>query len=157
MPKYKKESRPGIADADSGGRAAKNIKGGYGPHKGQRGMKYPKKKYPKRKGYSDHGDGYDKKRYEDGGIVGMEQDAKRAAIMKLRQDASVWGGTNLKQHFENGGIVAKVSAKNPKDLQAGLKKAAEIMKEHEEQHEDAEQDLDQYSKEELIEMLKNKY
>lgn len=153
MPKYKKESRPGIANADSGGRAAKNISGGYGPHKGSKEMSYPKDMYKKRKGYSDYGDGYSKMRYEDGGVVeSLETQAKRAAVQKLREFMSNQGGQGLKQNFENGGIVAKVSAPDPKGLVEGLEKAAQIMKDRTEM----DHDYDEMTKEELIEMLKNR-
>lgn len=147
-----KESRGGIADADTGGRMSRHIEGGYGPYPGDKGM-YPTKKYKKRKGYDDHGDAH---YYEDGGIVGLEAEAKRAAIKSMRDTMGKLGGRsltdNLEQKFAHGGIVAKISAKDPESFMEGLEKAKEIM----EHHEEMEDDYDEMSKEELIEMLKRR-
>ena len=78
----------------------------------------------------------------------------------IRRDAKIAALQHLKSKMgKQGGISAQVTAKNPKDLKAGLKKAAKIMEEKPEMfegHEAEEHDWDDMSREELIELLKRK-
>lgn len=109
-----------------------------------------KEKFSKRDGWSDH-------RYQDGGIV---REAKKSALMDLKSKMNEIGGNSLLSSFsndenayKNGGVVkATVMAKDPSQLKEGLMKAAEMM----EDYDHDEDDYDEYSKEELIEMLKRR-
>lgn len=99
------------------------------------------------------------------GDSGIKADAKRAAIQSLRKTMGKLGGQSLdeslQQKFAHGGIIAKVSAKDPKSLKKGLMKAAEIVEEKEEMMEDHMSDdmpdLDDMSADELRAYIKKNY
>lgn len=76
--------------------------------------------------------------------------AKKAAIQKMKEVMSRMGGDSLM-----GGLSAEVVAKDPESLKEGLEEAAEVVDESELEYED-EMDYSELSKEELIELLKNK-
>lgn len=118
-------------------------------------------KFKKRKGYSDHGDGSEKHHYEDGGVV----KAKRNALHDLKNRMNEMGGKSLfdsldnSNEFHDGGIAAKVVAKDKKGLKEGLKKAAQFLdkKKYEDGGiVDSDNSYDDLSREELLELLRNK-
>lgn len=103
-------------------------------------------KYAKRKGWSDSGDGgyqYDGKKlkYEDGGVVGLEGEAKREALISLRNQMQELSGSSLSSslnksnRYEDGGIVER----------------------HDDEFEgESTSAYDELSREELIKLLKNR-
>ena len=72
--------------------------------------------------------------------------AKKAALKKLK---GMMGGPDLE-----GGISARVIAKDPESLKEGLKKAAEVADQYEDLHEKDE--YSNLSREELIRKLKER-
>ena len=75
--------------------------------------------------------------------------SKKNSLMKLKAKMAEMGG-----YSDEGAMKATVIAKDEEGLTEGLEKASELMKE---KHESMEHDeYSEYSKEELIEMLKNK-
>lgn len=80
-------------------------------------------------------------------------EAKMKALSGLKQKMSSLGGDSLSKALSGKGMMkATVMAKDSEGLEEGLKKAAEMMEEREE----SDDKYEGMSKEELIEMLKNK-
>lgn len=158
--------RPGWSDKDPSQHQYKDL--GGGPE--------GTKKYKKRKGFSDYGDGSETHRYQDGGIVSsMKIKAKKNALLDLKSRMSELGGDSLfetldnssKDEYKDGGVVkASIIAKDKKGLKKGLKKAVEMLGTpryedggivaSSEQNEESNDNFDNLSKEELVELLRNK-
>jgi len=83
-------------------------------------------------------------------------DAMKSALMGLKAKMSSMGGDSLHDSMKGGQMKAVVTAKDSEGLEKGLKKAAEMMGEREEMKEESEDKYEGMSKEELIELLKNK-
>jgi hypothetical protein len=87
----------------------------------------------------------------------MKYKAKEAMLKKLKETMGEMGAENVM-----GGMGVTVEAEDKEGLLEGLEKAEEVIENPEEVLEDAEvmedseMDYEEYSKEELIEMLKNR-
>lgn len=86
----------------------------------------------------------------------MKRKARKGALSKFKKLMQGMGGDGYEK-----GITAKVIAKDPESLKEGLEKAAEVVDYSEEMSDDYEMmdhgmDYESYSKEDLIEMLKEK-
>lgn len=175
--KGKRMSYKNSADHSYDGKEYGSRKG-WGDKEGSR-IKYNQRggsaqnsdKFKKRRGWNDHGVEH---AYEDGGIVGA---AKRNALMDLKSRMSSMGGDSLfdslgsdENAYKDGGVVkASVMAKDEKGLKKGLKKAAKMMGNNYEdggivssdessdyESEDSGSRYDGLSREELLELLKNR-
>ena len=114
------------------------AKGGSGVKK-EKGYQYPITKPKKRKGWDDSG------KYEDGGVVGgIEDRVKVSSLEMLEKEMASLGGEGLfgelTQRFKDGGVVKSESYED----------------EEEYEEENDEEDFGDYSRSELIEMLRRR-